>query len=229
MEALIISCQEPQLKRCVESVKNQLQPFRNIIHIDNITPEHEAFKMGLDRLKSEWAMIVNGDMVLYPSASGIATEQIFIKDRSMIGEFQYGLYDPFVRRTINACSVYRVGPLKEEGRNDSLMNDFIASRNIAKKGWQRLNFFNGMNKIVIGTHFEDPTEFQIFTRFFIRGIKGDTWTEKYLHKLYDRTKEEKYSLAIKSLEFGKGKNYPGSHNINFDKEMYEVFCNRGGS
>jgi len=224
IEALIISCQEPQLPRCLESVYNQDTPFKNIIHVDNVIPEAEAFKQGLSQLTGEWVMIVNGDMILYPNASSQAEVQIWIDENEKVSEFQYGLYDPFVERVINSCSVYKVEPLVKEGRSDTLRNDLWASRNIMKDGWIRRSLFTGPNPIVIGTHCEHMDDFQIFRRFFTVGVKGNGYPKKVVEKLYRRTRDRKYELAIRAIEFGyKNKFYPGSHNIEFDRKMYEKF------
>ena len=46
LEALIMSICDPQVERCVESVKNQTVPFSNIVHMKDVIPESESFNQG---------------------------------------------------------------------------------------------------------------------------------------------------------------------------------------
>jgi len=49
---------------------------------------------------------------------------------------------------------------------------------------------------------------------------------KDLNDLFIKTGNPLYQLAIKAMEFAREKGtYPGSHNIDFDRKIYEEFKN----
>ena len=64
MEALIVSVDEPQLERCLESVRNQTVPFSRIVHINGVVPQHRAIRKGIRKTSDEWVMKIDGDMIL---------------------------------------------------------------------------------------------------------------------------------------------------------------------
>lgn len=220
IEALIISCQEPQLERCLQSVRNQTVPFSNIVHIDNVVPESEAFNKGMKMIIGEWTMKVNGDFILYPNAVEMALGYISNDDASI---YNFGLYDTFLKTPIACCNVQKSDLFEKVRYPNMLTNDSWSGRKLLRMGFKLRDLF--LEGIVIGTHFEDPDEFQIFRRFYTRGTKSGVgiWKNQ-LTKLYNDTKDSKYEFAIKALKFGSEKrHYPTSHNIDFDREMFEKF------
>jgi hypothetical protein len=222
--ALIISTDEPQLTKCLESVRNQIVPFQNIIHINNVVPEAKAFEEGMKKVKSEWIMVVNGDMILGNKASSIALGKIIEYKDQKVGQIHFALYDPFVRGTINACCAMKVEALRSVERIDKLRDDVWVMYRMRRIGWITKQHYRGRNKIIIGSHFESPDNFQIFRRFFIAGIKKNHQALKRMKAIFLQISIPEYDLAIRSMEFGMTQTYyPGSHNIEYDRKMYEEF------
>lgn len=224
IEALVFSVGEPQLERCLESVKNQILPFSGVVHINDVSPESEAFNQGFKQITEEWVMKIDGDVILNENAVSAITSIIKEGDFERVGQYQFGLYDTFVHQIIEACCVYRVEALRSVEWRDSLDNDRAAKVRIERNGWVVRSSIRGENGFVVGTHFDEPNEFQIFRRFFVRGVRGNYGVLRLMKRLYEKTKDQNFALAIKAIEYGfANPNYPGSHNINFDRKAYERF------
>lgn len=230
IDACIRSVGEPQVKRCLDSANNQTFPFANVIHVDGIFPEVEALRALLRQVKSEWMMLIDGDMIL--SDHAVKTAQYFIDretDESVV-EYQFGLYDEFIKRVINSCRVSKVDAIKSVQTRDWIGNDLNIVGQMEKTGKKCVRLWKGINAVVIGTHFEDPDEFQIFVRYYHAGILRTPRTMELLVALYELTKDSRYDFAMKALTYGlnkRYKEYPGSRNVNYDKMEFEKFKNNG--
>jgi glycosyltransferase involved in cell wall biosynthesis len=221
--ALIISADNPQLERCLESVKNQTVPFSNITLIDNVSPEHVALNRGLEEAKDEWLMKIDGDMILYPNAVEIALKRIGEGNEKAYA-YNFILYDSFLKHNLRGCGVVVRSVIRKVPYPNLLMDDVWVGQKL-----RRMGFVIERYREVVGTHFENPSEFQVFKRFYIMGIKhGKRFSWKYLTGFYEETKDPIYTLAMKAIEFGMKKNsYPGSHDMNFDRKIFEEFKNNG--
>ena len=94
------------------------------------------------------------------------------------------------------------------------------------KKLRRLGYALRRTRVVIGTHMQDPDDFQIFRRFYCVGVKYGRGRGVYscLNAMFNKTQDDKYQFAMKALDFGaKETRYPGSHNIIFDRTKYEEF------
>ena len=88
---------------------------------------------------------------------------------------------------------------------------------------------NLWKKVIVGTHFDSPTDFQVFSRFYSRGVKyaighpSGPYSDilNVLNNKYASTNNKQYIIAKEAFEFGrKTGNYPTSHDILFDKKLY---------
>lgn len=223
IEALVISAGEPQLERCLESVKNQTIPFSNIFHISNVVPQHEAFNQGIKKITDEWVMKVDGDMVLYDNAVEMVTD--YISNNKDFSIYAFMVYDDLFDGEIIGCKVYKTEMFSKIRHPNLLCNDTYVEKRLRLMGYKMVK-----PPITIATHAENPDDFQIFRRFYCYGVKYGKgcgpW--KHTYKMFVKNGDRKYDLALKSLEFGMEKReYPGSHNIEFDKKMYERFVEEG--
>jgi len=226
IDACIRSVGEPQVARCLESVRSQVIPFANIIHVDGVVPEVEAFRALLKQVKSEWMMLIDGDMIIRPDATKIAQRYIEGETDPSVVEYQFGLYDEFIKRVINCCRVSKSSVLQGVRTKDRLENDLTIVRQIEESGLKCMRLWKEKPPVVIGTHFEDPDDFQIFLRHYHAGVARTKVTLRVLTELYEKTGDSKYDFALRALKYGlaKGyKEYPGSRNVNHDKEEYEKF------
>lgn len=222
MEALIISVDEPQLDRCLVSVRNQTVPFSNIIHVNNVVPEYAAFNQGMSKTTDRWTMKIDGDFILYDAAVEDATKYMQATDSDQICGYFFGLYDTFLECPIGFCSVLRTSVYKDNPYLDKLSNDRYASRMIRRNGWK----IRKQMSVVTGTHFDHPDEFQVFKRFYTQHLKYpySAFVKVRMSELLIRTGNPLYDIGIKAGEFAaKKKIYPGSHNLVFDQDLFEEF------
>jgi hypothetical protein len=213
----------------LEAVSNQTIPFANIVHIDGISPEYAAHNLGVMNLQSEWAYNVNGDTILLPNAVELALERLE-KDKDepwadRVYTYNFGLYDAFERRVIAGCAFFRASFSKSVPYSNKLTNDRLTRPRMEKKGYIAKHFEYGSERIVVGTHIEGYDDFQIFRRFFALANKnGWEKTEIKLQGLCNARGGSRFRYAWEAFQFGrKMNNYRSSHNINFDREMFELF------
>lgn len=226
IDACVRSVGEPQLEKCLESVRNQTVPFANIIHVDRVSPEVEALRALLRQVKSEWMMLIDGDMILHDDATKISQSYIDRETDISVVEYQFGLYDSFLERVINSCRVSKVDAIKSVRSKDRMENDYSIVRQMEDRGMKCVRLWQGKSPVVIGTHFENPDEFQIFLRHYHAGVLRTKVTMRILNELYNSTKDSKYNFAIRAMNYGlsKGyKKYPGSRDVNYDRNEFEKF------
>jgi len=222
IDAMLISTDEPQLDRCLKSIQMQTVPFANFIHVNNVVPECDAFNKGLEQVTSDWFMHIAGDFVLYNEAVRIASSYIEPRESRKLCAFHFGLHDTFLDCTIGFCSVLRASVYKPLRYGDKLSNDRNANYDLRKLGWR----LKKQLYIILGTHFDSPDEFQIFRRFYTQWIKypNNAYLKNRLTELREKTENPLYSLALKAGQFADQKRiYPGSHNLDFDRQLFEEF------
>lgn len=229
IQAIIISCGDPQFERCLKSVQNQSVPFARIDVIKDVIPEAKAQMVSYDFLEYQWAFYIGGDFILYKDANEIALE--YIKKNPGNHEYNFGLWDKFMRRQICCCTVFESEMHKNARYNDELFNDVRACEDMASR-YRYKRVVPSKQGIIVGTHFDKPDAFQVFRRFYSRGVKFSTHPKgpyrflvRQLNILMRNTnKKHLYRLAIAAYNYGFRKRYyPSSHNITLDKELYEKF------
>jgi len=227
LDAMVLSVGEPQLDRCLEAVRNQKIPFKNIIHMESVVPESEANNRGLQLVKSEWVAKIDGDIILSNNATETMITHMGKYNGDKISSYHFALYDPFIRWIIGATSVFRTELFKAEIQPDKLGGSGggrIVDR-LARRGWKAKKFIK--EGVVVGVHFDKPDEFQVFRRYYCDGVRANdnSFNIRRMTELYEETHNPLYSLAIEAIRFAKAKNrsYVGSRNIDFDRKLFEEF------
>jgi hypothetical protein len=222
IDALITSVGDPQLDRCLEAVKNQTVPFSKIIHLDKVSPQSVAFNTGMGQTTAEWVMGIGGDMILDINAVERITKYMGKNNGDKILGYYFGLYDTFLDRKIGYIGVLRGSLFRTITYEDNIVNDWEVVRRLREEGWNAVKLFY----FLVGTHCDQPDEFQVFKRFYIHGIRfHDHRSAKgMLTNLLEKTGNPLYGVGIKAIEFAWVKKfYPGSHNYDFDKKNFEEF------
>jgi len=234
IDAMVISCGEPQLERCLESVRNQTVPFANIIHVDGVVPEATATNMGIEQVTQEWYLRIDGDIILSPNAVEIALEQIK-KHTEKLGMLVFYVYDTFFQRSVTAGAVLtNTEAVRAVGWSNRLHSDNYAKRRMERRGLICGAAVEEGRKVVVGTHFDKPSEFQVFHRMLINAVKWKHSPKVHslmkgkLAYLRQRTNDPIYDLAWKAYEYGlENPEYIGSQNRDSDRKRYEDFLSRG--
>ena len=223
IEALLLSVGEPQLANCVESLESQTFPLDRIIHIQNVCPQSTAYNQGLAQLKEDWFILMAGDIILDPDAVYEICREIKKDDLRLVFGYSFRIKDTFLNAA-QGLGVFKTDILQKNPLRDRLSNDRSLGVKLTRHGL----YMKRVDAPILGTHFDQPTEFQVFNRFFIYGIKYNSHRiasiSRKLGTLKRLTGNQLYDLAIKAIDFGREKRgYPGSHNIEFDRKMYEEF------
>jgi len=160
---------------------------------------------------------------LYPNATVTAAAQIAKHGGKDIFVYKFGLFDAFLNYNICCCRVFRSEIVQKFPREDVLRDDVVADQRMEKAGFEMIGL--AKKGVIIGTHFDDPDEFQIFRRFFVVGVKEKKYRKgqrvlNVLKSLKDKTGDDRYRLAIDGYMQGCGGAYPMSHNIDYDLEQY---------
>ncbi len=219
IEALVISCGEPQLERCIDSINKQTVKFSNIIHIKNVIPEHLAFNTGIEKIEDGWFMKIDGDMILYENA--LETVITYLKyNTENIFMFSFGLFDEFLQENTMGCNIYNTKLIQTIGYENKLLNDRIVIKKLSEMNYIRYR----KGRVIIGTHCSEPDTFQVFRRFYTAAVKyGSVFIEK-LNILYQKTQNPLYQVAIDASHLGrKSRYYPTSHNLEFDKKLFNEY------
>jgi hypothetical protein len=64
ISAVVLSIGEETTQRAIDSIKTQTLPPKEIVVIKNITPVHKAINLGASKVKSEFFILVDADMIL---------------------------------------------------------------------------------------------------------------------------------------------------------------------
>jgi hypothetical protein len=226
IDAIILSVDEPQLPRCIAAVEKQ--GFFNVVHVKGVVPEHEAFNQAMALTKGEWAIHLAGDIILYDDAYSIIEDSIRRYDQDNVCAVFFGLYDPFLDIVTGYGNVLKTCVYKALQYKNSLLNDRKANNEVRSRGF----IIKKLDQTVIGTHFDQPDEFQVFHRFYTQNVKFKNKDSDFvcgrMTELYERTGNPLYQTGLKAIEFARKKRvYPGSHNREFDLELYKEFKREG--
>ena len=221
---MINSADDPQLPRCLEAVRNQTVLFSKIIHKNNICPAAESYNQGMAETTGEWVMHIIGDMILDLDGIERITGYMERDNSDRISGYYFGLYDTFLNCKIGYVGVLRGSLYRTLRFENSYMCDVKIVNKLRSEGWEIRKTLN----FLVGTHFDNPDEFQVFKRCYVHGIRYADKPEVSLKwKLIELQKKENnslYKLGIGAVEFAERKKfYPGSHNLIFDRENYEEY------
>lgn len=223
IDAVVISINEPQLDRTLKAVNEQTIPFKKVIHVNGIVPENEAVNRALEIVDSEWVMKVDGDTILYPNAHEIVKK--YMNGNGRVCGYYFGLRDTFMDCDIGFCGVLKTKLYQTIKRKDKMNCDLNVNIELRKQGWIIKKFLQ--DGIIVGTHFDNPDEFQVFGRFYRSGKRADnnTFEINQLTGLLKKTGNPLYQLALNAIQFAKEKNryYIGSRNVDFDRKLFEEF------
>jgi hypothetical protein len=228
IECIVKSANEPQLDRVLEAVSNQTLPFARVTHINGVSPEVEAHNKALAMLEYKWSLWVDGDVILNKNAHSVVAG--LMGKAKKFTEYGFGLNDTFLQRVVCCCAVRKSRFHQRFPYKDILSNDTECARRMVKAGWLYKKYWR--QGIVIGTHFDDPSEFQVFRRFYGRGhkaIKRPRAIKRYNRELKDlfmRTGDQRYKLALKAFNYAiESDNYPTSKDVLFERKVYEQWMN----
>ncbi len=159
----LLRCGEPQCS----GIFAQAHRFHCLHVADNVAPYHKAVNETVAKCfndGADWVIMLDGDMELDVSAFWAVFKRDSQRSHKAI---YYRLYDPYIDQEIGSLKVVTKKWMDAAGwYTDSIVCDRIAEQKSKEAGLPRL-----ASPTVVAKHFEDPTQFQIFKRFFVRGMK----------------------------------------------------------
>jgi len=229
-----IGVEEPQTKRAFDSVyKQKYGRFDPVIHKINVSPQSKAMNEinneAVQRNITEWSLWLSGDMILAESA--IAWIDNYMRNidppNENTIEYTFGLWDTFLEEIICGCPLRRMDVYSNTIRKNVMRNDFYVRKELEKQGYEFKRPCKHAH--AIGTHFDNPDEFQVFRRFKARGIKSRKNPKernnylKKLKRLRSKNSDNKlYEQAVSAFLFGfKKASFIGAHDITIDEIEYQ--------
>lgn len=221
---------EPQFSECVSSCDNQTLLFDEITILDNYIPLFTAYKKVKKVLKYNRLFFISGDTILNKNDHKHIMEIYNEKEFNNIYCYKFPIYDWFLQKNIHAIRLINSRVWLDIGIRNTLREDVDVRDRAIKEGFKEISYFgkDERQEIVIGVHCKEPDVFQIFRRFFIRGVK-DGHKPKIrikLLNLFENSLNPLYQLAIDAFDFGvREKKYGDNttHNIELDLELWKRF------
>lgn len=225
IDCIVQSFNEPQLDRCLKSVREQTYPYYRIVNVNGVIGTHNAFKRVVESVQTEWFSAIGGDCIYHKDALEklVAFREKYIHPKCFL--YCLGTYDPFMEINTGFLCLAKHSVVKMQvPMENALKFDRAYAGRLKAEGW----FTKVDVNTIVGTHFEDPDEFQVFHRFFILatkdGNRGYGISRRIMSNLYERDHNSLQKLAIDALDFGLSKGpYPMSINNDYNLQMYEEF------
>jgi len=224
VEAVITTIGEPQTDECHKALQSQIVPFEKITVLKNVSPNSEAHNQGLEQATCNWCLFVDADMILNQGLLSLFKENMGAGNR--VYSYVYQLWDSFLKVKIKGIRLYNPKIAKKFPYKNIIGTDRIARNEAREKGFLEIDY----KKIVIGTHFLNPSDEQVYKRFLMRGIKekhhlsGKEYVPvtlaNTLKKLFEETKNKQYLLAITAFQDGMKIKRKKDYDINFGIKEY---------
>ncbi len=236
IECILKSCGEPQVERALWAINSQNKPFERVTHIQGISPEYLAHNKALEGLEYEWALWVDGDTIIDSDAHKKCLRWMDKLRDKHFNEFGFGLRDVFLREDICCCALRKSDLVQRFPLKNILANDTeVARKRMKPVGWNYSRL--SRQGVTIGTHMDQPSDFQVFHRFYSRGVKAG-WNHNEtnyrrhlikLQKLLKETRNHQYQIGIDALNLGWDKqDCPSSHDREFERGVYDRYLTKGG-
>ena len=135
--AVILTIGEATTQRAIESVHSQsLKPCKIII-IENVSPFHVAMNQAIEKVKSDFFVEVDADMVLDKYCFAILRKCMEPQLGIVIGF----LWDSLVQR-VSGVKLYRKACFQQVKFKDSISPDTDVGKEIVALGWRRVRAQN---------------------------------------------------------------------------------------
>jgi hypothetical protein len=205
--AVLFTIGEPYADRAVASVRAQTLPVADLVVIGATeSPFHRAFNAGARRVRTEFFLQVDADLVLDPDCVAVLRSCM----RDQLGIVTGRLRDPLLGR-IGAVRLLRTACFERLAFPDTVApdTDFIAA--IGAAGWRRLDALRrrpGPRDLwhTFGEHRPDYTPLYTFAKFRLDGCRyryrRDPYTLRDLTARLHRSAHHASRLALVALMHG---------------------------
>ncbi len=171
VSAVLLTTGEEFTERAVDSIRRQSLPCHQIIRVDeSIRPFHRALNHGAARVKTNFFVQVDADMIL----DEFCFRDLRSNMKTGVGITSGALRDPMLGR-INCVKMFRRVLFDLEQTPDSICPDTDFSQNIANHGLPHLHVLRFRGEAhtwhTFGEHRPDYTPQYTFKKFLIAGMR----------------------------------------------------------
>ncbi len=141
--AVVLTIGEDTTDRAVESVKRQTVPAKEIVVIRDVTPFYAALNLAAAKVKTEFFVQVDSDMVLDDNCFEALRQCM----QPNVGLAMGHLRDPLVGR-ISSVKMFRTSCFEQTCFRDSVAQDVDFRADIGRRGWATvyaINFHSGLS------------------------------------------------------------------------------------
>lgn len=138
ISAVLLSIGEASTQRALESLKKQTFPPKEIVLVENVMPFHQALNSGASKVKTEFFVQVDADMIPDPNCFQGLEECMTENVGIAVGH----LRDPLVGRTVG-IKMFRAECFETSRFQDTISPDTDFGKSISRHGWKtvyRLSF-----------------------------------------------------------------------------------------
>ncbi len=168
---LVLTVGEPTMKAAIESLRLQTVPCDEIVVVRGITPFHRAMNEGISRIRTEFFVQCDADMVLDPDCVEMMLRFQHDEDAVWIGYLSDELLG-----TVQAVKMFRTSCVREQPFSDHISSDTQLINRLVDRGWKyrfvrrdRPRF--GHAPEVLGAHRPSYTPLYTFEKFRLEGAR----------------------------------------------------------
>jgi hypothetical protein len=166
--ALVLSLDEAYTERAIASVRRQTLPPAEIVVVRGVSPFHRAFNSGLSRIRTEFFIQVDADMILDPTCIADLRGCMSGKVGIVLGQ----LRDPLLGRIVGV-KLFRRECFDRVKLRDSLSSETDSAGDIWKEGWTTAYAAkHAGNQRTFGEHRPDYNPDYTFSKFMRDGAKA---------------------------------------------------------
>lgn len=166
--ALVLTLSEDYTERAITSVGRQALPAAEVIVVRGVSPFHHAFNSGLSRIRTEFFIQVDADMILDDTC--IADLRRCVSDN--VGIVVGHLRDPLLGSVVGV-KLFRKQCFDHVNLRDCLASETDFVRDILKEGWTTIyaqNYFGDLG--TLGEHCPDYNPHYTFCKFMRDAAKA---------------------------------------------------------
>jgi len=169
--AVVLTTGEDTYTRAVRSIKSQTLLPKEVITINKISPFYKAINLGASKVKTDFFVQVDSDMILDKNCLKNLREN-FSADVGVVVGF---LSDPLVGR-ISGVKMFRTKCFDEVKFKDSLSPDTDFSGEILKSGWKTVFLYESYT---LGEHKRNYTPRYTYSKYLLAG-KRYVYRKKFI-------------------------------------------------
>jgi len=196
--ALVLSLGEDYTSRAIASVRRQTLPVAETIVVRGISPFHRALNSGAARVKTEFFIQVDADMILDDTC--IAELRDCVSDR--VGMLLGRLRDPLLG-PIEAIKLFRTECFENVQLRDCVSSETEFNDDIVRQGWiiiyaLKYSGDTASGWHTFGEHRPDYTARYTFYKFTREGAKA-RYRKDGLWNVFHRLKNRRHKVALMAV------------------------------